>query len=319
MSYIAFDLDAINVAPDVARAAGLSEDRVLSGMARMWAWCFRNQAEFVTDVHVRGFFGGDALEPLIVFGFLASTDASTTFRVRGADRYLRVAEARKRGGRAAAAAGNLRRGAGAAVTSQQQLSSSTLPAAPGAEPQLPPRPTPSTEHRAPSTELKAASSGDAFFAWAQNRRHLRLGLPDERPPKALSAWFSEALAQVHGEIGRLEGAYEGFLRDPFWTRTGPKKAERVCPWSGWVSQWRDFVTPAAPPERTMTPLELGWRDRLKRLDPYAAGLLATLKPDRLDGAELVVTTTDSHFAGWCREQFLPLLSDVRIEHRELAP
>lgn len=146
MSYIAFDLDALNVAPAVARAAGVAENDVIAGLIRMWAWCFREESDAITAIQVRGHFGSDCSEALVAFGFLAPESGS--FRVRGAARYLRVKTAQ----REAAARTNQRR-----VTVRQSAQSTDD--APVALPDGTPHGgltllhrTPNTEHRTPSTE-----------------------------------------------------------------------------------------------------------------------------------------------------------------------
>lgn len=105
--YIAFDLDALNAAPHAARASGICEDTAIAGLARMWAWCWREETDQVTPLAVKGFFGADVSESLVTFGFLDARDNG--FRVCGADRYLRVSQARKTGGKKAS--GNLVPGA----------------------------------------------------------------------------------------------------------------------------------------------------------------------------------------------------------------
>lgn len=106
-SYIAFELKALEDAPNVARGAGVSEDTIIAGMARMWAHAWRAKSASVQAVHVRGFFGADVSEVLVAFGYLARTEDG--LRIRGADRYLRIARARSEGGKKAS--GNLKRGA----------------------------------------------------------------------------------------------------------------------------------------------------------------------------------------------------------------
>lgn len=105
MSYIAFDLDALNKAPHVARALGCGEDAIIGGLARLWAYCFRETTDHVTTLHVLGLFGVDAASALGAFGFLAEVDGDK-WRVKGAERYLRVQDGRRRGG--LASKGNLK-------------------------------------------------------------------------------------------------------------------------------------------------------------------------------------------------------------------
>jgi len=147
LSYIAFDLDALNVAANVGCAAGVSEDLVIAGLARMWAYCFRCPTDRVAATHLRGFFGGkDCSEALVAFGFLEHGESD--FRVRGAERYLRVRDARRKGG--LAASGNLRQGS---KPSPAELRSAPADSRldPGSLPALGPadsRPL----HRAPNTD-----------------------------------------------------------------------------------------------------------------------------------------------------------------------
>ena len=100
-SYIAFDLDALNVVPDVASACGLPAGDVAHGLLKLWAWCFRHKTDVVTEIHLAGFFGKPSASALEAFGFLERTGSS--WRVKGASRYLRVADGRRRGGLASKA------------------------------------------------------------------------------------------------------------------------------------------------------------------------------------------------------------------------
>lgn len=140
MSYLAFDLDALNVVPDVARAAGMTPGDVSYGLLRLWAWCFRERQDVVSPTHVRGFFGTDATPALEAFGFVETTPNG--LRVRGAERYLRVAEQRSSAGKARSSSAGRSAGrftSGAPAGHQRDTSG-------------PPALTPSTEHRTPNTE-----------------------------------------------------------------------------------------------------------------------------------------------------------------------
>ena len=158
MSYLAFELDALNVAPAVARAAGIDENAVLGGLLRLWAWCFREKVDQTTLVGIRGHFGPgpDIATALVEFGFLEPSQAG--FRVRGADRYLRIAEGRSKGGHASK--GNLKKGRNKPAESLEvaEAQPETKPEGEhrllsGSPPAHPPAGSrPCTEHRAPSTE-----------------------------------------------------------------------------------------------------------------------------------------------------------------------
>lgn len=152
MPYIAFDLDALNAAPYMARAAGITEDSGIAGLLRLWAHCFRTEADQVSAVMLAGIFGTDNQRlpaALVDFEFLEARGDG--WRVRGADRYLRLKEARRRGGQAAKQ--HLRRGGG-----QPGVNSGSSRAPAGLQPEVQPGTssgsapalTPSTEHRAPN-------------------------------------------------------------------------------------------------------------------------------------------------------------------------
>lgn len=96
MPYIAFDLDALNVARDMGNMCGLDEAHVTHGLLRMWSWCFRASLDIVSPGMVKGFFGAEACEALETFGFIESAEGG--FRVKGADRYLRIKEGQRKGG-----------------------------------------------------------------------------------------------------------------------------------------------------------------------------------------------------------------------------
>lgn len=109
MPYIAYDLDAIAKAQHAARAARVGEDVIHGGNLRMWEFCWRSGVDHLSALQVRGFYAtdSDVMPGLVAFGFLEPD--GDAFRVKGAERYLRVSEARSRGGHAAK--GNLVPGA----------------------------------------------------------------------------------------------------------------------------------------------------------------------------------------------------------------
>lgn len=99
MPYIAFDLDALSRAPAVARASSIPEDHVISGLVRLWAWCFKEKVDKANTMQVRGHFAGDCISALEAYGFLEKIGED--WRIRGASRYLRINEGRIKGGLAA--------------------------------------------------------------------------------------------------------------------------------------------------------------------------------------------------------------------------
>lgn len=109
MPYLSFDLDALDSVPDAALAADISPAEMAYGLLRMWKRAWLEKTDMVSPARVTTFFPGDherVARALVTCGFLAPE--GQMFRVRGADRYLRLAEARAKGGRAAA--GNLQKG-----------------------------------------------------------------------------------------------------------------------------------------------------------------------------------------------------------------
>lgn len=156
MPYVQVELDALKVCPDVARVTGLSDLVVTGGLVRMWAYCWEAKTETLRPLQLAALFGcRDAAllaEALEVFGFLEAVDGA--YRVKGAQRYLRVDEGRSKGGRAAA--GNLIPGARQKVrakaaefsaAAEKQPRSSREPAERSSR--LSSALTPNTEHRTP--------------------------------------------------------------------------------------------------------------------------------------------------------------------------
>jgi hypothetical protein len=256
MPYLAFDLDALNAAPNVARAAGITEDAAIAGLARMWAWCFREEADRVRSGHVAGFFGtmdGDRIGfALSTFGFLESDGES--WRVKGADRYLRLKEARREGGRRSIS--NLKRGA---------KRPGSVPATAGEQPEVTPGSvpalTPSTDHRAPillPSEVVGATtpkpmrgvvasytaptkppedwSAMDFYAFAQERRQAGGLIPEHPPPRGLSGWYSSALMTPGVTVRALKRGFYAFGSDGWWEPKG-------YPFAGFMSQWSKFTRP----------------------------------------------------------------------------
>ncbi len=100
MSYLAFELDALKMVPDAARAAGLSEPVLGYGLVRLWDYCWTAKTDRIQPAHLTGFFGGEPTkiaDALGAFGFLESDGLG--FRVRGAARYLRLHLGQREGGK----------------------------------------------------------------------------------------------------------------------------------------------------------------------------------------------------------------------------
>lgn len=135
MSHIAVDLKVLEVfVPAVARATGIHEDRILSGLVRVWHRCWSVARASLSVAELSGAFGPENLPALVdALGVdFLELQVDGTYRVRGADRYLRIKEARRRGAEATNRARAERRMSDAQATQKDAL-------------------TPSTEHRAPNT------------------------------------------------------------------------------------------------------------------------------------------------------------------------
>ena len=154
MPYIAFDLDALKHVPDMARAAGCREDVVGYGLVRLWAWCWTEKREDVTDTHLRGFFGADVGAVLEAFGHLAGSPSG--WRVRGAEKYLRIARAQRESGKNHAV--NLNQGSRGGIRGGIRDPSGDPSGAP--PPDGSPGPArllpPTTDDRAPKEALRAS-------------------------------------------------------------------------------------------------------------------------------------------------------------------
>lgn len=276
-SYIALELDALNKAPAVARAARVSEDAVIGGLARLWAYCFREQLDSVSRLQVAGFFATDVdlVPALVAFGFLEA--AGDSIRVRGADRYLRVAEARRKGGLAARK--HLVPGGGKSKT--EPMSEPTASAAPAdSQPTVSPAPaesqprvglgstsalTPTTEHRLPTTEHRTPSTDDDA---SPPPRTLALATFAIEPPDRarMSSWSAQEFWKAF-ELERRDRGYppekwpSPLSLSQFWTEARGlydvdvlgmaaaayfvdahwRAARPACPWGAFAKTWHQFI------------------------------------------------------------------------------
>lgn len=139
-------------APAVARAAGISEDRSLAGCVRTWHRCWSLKSDVLTRVELAGMFGSERLPEIIEaleVEFLERLRGGK-WRVRGCDKYLRIARAQSEAGKAHIQ--NLKKG------SKRRENPGSAPGSPGGSPDssapaTPPAPPGSTtDHRSPITE-----------------------------------------------------------------------------------------------------------------------------------------------------------------------
>lgn len=111
--HVQLDLKAIEQAGNVARAAGITEDQQLAGLARLYHSVWTKKVSHASPALLCGCFGVThaQLERLvdaeIAYGHLAQR-SEEGWRIRGAKRYFRLRAALSEGGKKALAAGNLR-------------------------------------------------------------------------------------------------------------------------------------------------------------------------------------------------------------------
>lgn len=161
MPYIAFELDAMARAENVARARSLPDTVVKGGLLNLWAHCFRETTDDVTRVQVQAFFGHDVAADLEAFGFLEVRGLA--YRVRGAERYLRLKKAYAKG---AAKTNALRR--------RPKASDSVAIASPGVRSETPSHRAASSEHRTATTEEKTSSAQEPREPKVPDTRHAPL-------------------------------------------------------------------------------------------------------------------------------------------------
>lgn len=180
-NYIAFDLDALKRVSLVAAAGRVRAESVTHGLANLWQWCWSEKVDRVDLVQLSGFFPGRPKRvgaALSAFRFLEPTDAEGVWRVRGADRWLRIRAARSKGGKAAA--GNLKRG--------KSLPSATPPVSPGS------LPAPAGPQPEPSRAEAGADSPAPSGSYTQHPTPNTLETKEEgaagavAPPRRVSNW-----------------------------------------------------------------------------------------------------------------------------------
>jgi hypothetical protein len=255
--FLAITLDAKRKAALVASALGLNRGDICWGLLELWEFTWREDRAVVSGMELRAFFGsnGELTAALCEFEFLEPQEGG--WRVRGAEKWLKVRVAQRESGKAHA--GNLKRGRepGRPGESKEAVPG-CLPALPGEEPAgSAPALTPSTQHPAPSTLKEATAgavaqqppketlavvvtepttppdtwSGEDFWRWFQARRQ-SAGFVSERPPRGgVSRWYSQAMATVGGNVETLKEAVLRFGDDRFWQAKDPP-----LPWQGFASQ-----------------------------------------------------------------------------------
>lgn len=99
--FIAVDLKVVEgLAEATARCAGVDSDRILAGLVRLWHRVWVDEADILSKSEIGGVFGaesiGKIIAALVTFGFLERA-LKGSYRVKGAKRYIRLKESRRRG------------------------------------------------------------------------------------------------------------------------------------------------------------------------------------------------------------------------------
>lgn len=80
--------------------------------------------------------------------------------------------------------------------------------------------------------------GEDFWRWAQAKRQAAGFVAERRRPhpRALSAWYSTALATLETDVERLMEAFYRFGENQYWQQQTP-----ALPFAGFMAQWDKFV------------------------------------------------------------------------------
>ena len=220
VSFVRVDLKVIEVhAPAIARATGINEDRILAGLLRLWHRCWSVGRASVDRAVISGAFGPDQVDLLVdaLSGDFLEKQEDGSFRVRGAEQYLRIKEAQRRAAEATNRAKAERRSSYGIPTVDRTVSHGL---------------TPSTEHRAPKKETTLSSTldlgpvvpppetvavklaevltddeFDVFEHWRQRLNHPKAVATKERK-RLIAKWLP-----AYGKV-RLQAAIDGCARSP---------------------------------------------------------------------------------------------------------
>lgn len=227
MSNISVDLKVIEVTgPMVARALGEPLPFTLGCLNLLWHRCWSLKTDTITAVGLTGIFGPEKLDARIALlvdaGFLEPSGAH--FRVRGAERYLRIREGNSKGGHASKR--NLipggPRGGRAEVEPSPQAE--VEPRSSRETTSGPLGSSPNTEHRTPNTEKEnntveqarlpvvsedriTQDETDVWQHWKHVMAHPKAVLTKDRL-KLIRRWLP-----VYG-VERLQAAVDGCRRSP---------------------------------------------------------------------------------------------------------
>jgi hypothetical protein len=245
VSNISVDLKVIEThAPSVARAAGVSEDRVIAGLVRLWHRCWSTAKATLQRSEVAGAFGPERLDEVIgalEVDFLEK-QGDGSFRVRGADQYLRIKEGRRKGAEKTNRALAERRSSVAPASLPNALSPNTEHRTPNTDPPKKHAATEPAEPQVAAFHIEPPDLGvidswskEDFWKAAELFRR-ELGYPPQKWPHpiGLTRFWGEARAVA--EVRELAVAFKGFAASDHW-----RKAQPPAPFAGFMSQWNNFL------------------------------------------------------------------------------
>lgn len=204
--------------PMVATGCGIPEGDVYKGFLKLWAACWRKRSGYVGLMELECFFGmagrGErAVEVFRAFGFLEIR--ADGYWVCGSEKYLRITEARSKGGKAAQ--NNLKRGK--SPGSSRKPAGKQPESSPGSRPAL----TPNTEHHSPSSkpfpENAANDAAPSAEVPKQKRARKKKAESPTNPRHApmvirLEQTFLGVKGLPYGWLGRDFGALSELLGKP---------------------------------------------------------------------------------------------------------
>lgn len=267
MPHLAFELDALENVPATASAAGMGEGDLAYGLLKLWRFCWRTKTDRVDRPHLTGFFpaedGTRVVGALVAFNFLEAADSG--FRVKGAQRYLRVNGGQSRGGHAAK--GNLKQyrepvrlntGCRSGSTGSPPADSRQPAGSPPAEPpardrayseQRSANSVSSSEEEGPRPQIGATITppttspdewtGEDFWRWAQALRREGKLIPEKMPNhRRLSAWWSECLMTEGVTPEAMKEGFHAFGESKHWENATPP-----YPFAAFMSEWTKYTKP----------------------------------------------------------------------------
>lgn len=283
MPHIEVDLDGMKRVPAMAGVLGLSVPQTQGGLVLLWNWCWTEKTDHVRSVQLGGLFATqkhqDLATCLIEFGFLEE-QAEGWFRVRGAERYLRLGLGKTMGGKARVQ-GAKRDALGRLLPSSKVKNTSSEPSSRNgnAGPAAQQKPSSTTDHRTPITDHRRSDlagsknpepaaavslqpgQGDLLGVHPapKSKRQNEKREPDPRL-RALQAELEADYEQIRGERYAHRGAADTeAVKALLLLGDNPKIRARWCeslrlPRSDWCStsnwgqlrsKWNDLAAPSA--------------------------------------------------------------------------